>query len=53
MNALEMEEWRKVWKNNKCKMARPSGELVVGAKVIYKRKLKNGEVKKYKCRLIA
>ena len=34
MNALETEEWSKVWKK-KCKVARPNDKLVVGARVIY------------------
>ena len=34
MNALEMEEWRKVRKK-KYKLARPNGKLVIGARVIY------------------
>ena len=37
MNALEMEEWRKVWKK-KCKMTRPNDKLVAGARGIYNRK---------------
>ena len=37
MNALEMKEWRRVWKK-KCKVARPHDKLVVGARVIYNRK---------------
>ena len=37
MNALEMEEWRKVWKK-KCKVARPNDKLMVGTRVIYNRK---------------
>ena len=37
MKALEMEEWRKVWKE-KCKMARPNDKLVVVSRGIYNRK---------------
>ena len=37
MNALEMEQWRKIWKS-KCKMARSNEKLVVGARVIHNRK---------------
>ena len=52
MNALKMEEWRKAWKNNKYEMARPNGNLVVGARMVYKRKMKDGKAEKYKCRLV-
>ena len=38
MNALEMKEWRKVRKK-KCKVARLNDKLVVGARVIYNRKV--------------
>ena len=38
MNALEMEEWRKVWRKKKCKATRPNDKLVVGARMIYKRR---------------
>ena len=38
MNALEMEEWRKVQKK-KCKVARPNDKLVVEARVIYNRNI--------------
>ena len=34
MNALEMKQWRKVWKK-KCKVARPNDKLVVGARGIH------------------
>ena len=51
MNTLEMEEWRKVWGNKKLKVARPNDKLVVGARIIYKRKMKDGEVEKCKYRL--
>ena len=37
MNALEMEEWRKVRKK-KCKVARPNDKLMVGTRVIYNMK---------------
>ena len=53
MNALEMEEWRQVRGTKKFKVARPNDKLVVEARVIYKRKMKDGEVEKYRCRLIA
>ena len=38
MNTPEMEEWRKVRKK-KCKVTRPNDKLVVGARVIYNRKI--------------
>ena len=53
MNALKMEEWRKVWRKKKCKVARPNDKLVVGSRGIQKRKLKDGEVESYRCRLVA
>ena len=53
MNALEMEEWRKVRRKKKCSVARPNDKFVVGARVIRKRKVKDGEVEKYGCRLVA
>ena len=34
-------------------IARPNDKLVVGARVIYKRKMKDGKAEKYKCRLVA
>ena len=53
MHALEIEEWRKVQRKKKYRVARPNDKLVVGARVIYKRKMKDGEVEKYMCRLVA
>ena len=53
MNALEVEEWRKVRRKKKCGVARPNAKPVVGAREIYKRKMKDGEVEKYRCRLVA
>ena len=50
-NALEMEEWWKARGKKKCKVARPNDKLEVGVRMIYKRKMKRGEVEKYKCRL--
>ena len=50
MNALEMEEWRKV-RRKKWKVARPNDKLVVRATMIYKRNIKDGEVENYRCRL--
>ena len=53
MNALEMEERRKIRRKNKCKVDRPNNKLVVRARVVYKRKVKDGEVEKCRCRLVA
>ena len=53
MNALQMEELREVRRKKKCKVARPNYKLVVGARAIYKRNMKDGEVTKYRCRLVA
>ena len=53
MNALENEDWKKVRRKKKCKMARPSDKLVVGARVVYKRNMKDGEVERYRCRPVA
>ena len=53
MNALELEEWRKVRRKKKCRVARPNDKLVVGVKVIYKKNTKDGEDEKYGCRLVA
>ena len=53
MNALGMEEWRKVRRKEKCRVARPNDKLVVGARVNCKRKMKDGEVEKYGYRHIA
>ena len=52
MNALEMEECRKIRRKKKYKMARPNGKLVVGARMTYKKKMKDGEIENYKCRLV-
>ena len=52
MNVLEMEEWRKIRRKKKCRVAQPNDKLVVGARIIYKRKMKDGEVEKYGCRLV-
>ena len=51
MNALEMEEWRKVRRKKKWKVARPNYKLVVGARMIYKKMVKDCEVEKYRCQL--
>ena len=53
MNALEVEEWRKVRRKKKCKVTRPNDKFMVGAGGGYKRNVKGGEVKKYGCRLVA
>ena len=53
MHALEMEEWRKFWRKKKCKVARSNDKIVVGARGIYKIKMKDGEVENYRCRLVA
>ena len=53
MDALEMGEWREVWRKKKCKVVRPNYKLVIGARVIYKRNVKDGEFDKYRCRLVA
>ena len=52
INGLEMEKWKKV-RRKKWKVARPNGKLVVRARMIYKRKVEDGEVEKYRCRRIA
>ena len=49
MNTLEMEEWRKV-RTEKWKVAQPNDKLVVRSRMIYKTKMKDGEVEKYRCR---
>ena len=64
--AMESPEWDKWWKAEETKMlemaencvykqvARPKDKLVVGTKMLYKRKIgQDGKVEKYKCRLIA
>ena len=51
-NALQMEEWRKV-RRKKWKVARPNDKLMVRSRMIYKTKMKDGEVEKYRCRLTA
>ena len=48
MNALEMEEWRKVWRKKKWKVTRPNDNIVVGDRMIYKRKRKSCEVDKHR-----
>ena len=53
MNALDMKEWRKTRRKKKCKVTRPNKNLVVGAKVIYKREVKDDEVENYRCQLVA
>ena len=53
MNALKMGVWRKVVRKKKCKVDRLNDKLVVGARMIYKTTMKDGEVEKYRCRLVA
>ena len=53
MNALEMEEGRKVRRKNKLNVARLNDKLMIGARVIYKRNVDYGVAKKYGCRLVA
>ena len=53
MDSLEMEEWRKGRRKKKCKMASPNDKLVVEARIFHKRNVReDGEVKKYKCRVV-
>ena len=50
MESPEMEEWRKARRKKKCKMTRPNDKLVVGARMLCKRNMREaGEVEKYKC----
>ena len=61
--ATEWDEWRKAEETEMLGMvenrvykqvARSKGKLVVGTKMLYKRKIgKDGKVEKYKCRLVA
>ena len=63
MYSSEWEEWRKVEEVEMHGMVencvykqvpRPKNKLVVGTKMLYKRKIgQDGEVEKYKCRLVA
>ena len=49
MGSLEMEKWRK----NKCTMTRSNDKLVVGARMLYERKMRDdGEAEKYIRRLV-
>ena len=57
MNALEMEEWRKV-RRKKRKVARLNDKLVIRARMIYKRNVKDGEGREvqmstYRLRVVA
>ena len=53
MNSPDMEEWRKARRIKKCKMARPSEKLVIGARRLYKQNMReDGEVERYKYRLV-
>ena len=51
MNSLEMEKLRKVQRKKKWKVARPND--VVGARMIYKKMMKDCDVDEYRCRLTA
>ena len=63
MESPEWDEWRKAEETKMLGMvencvykqvARSKDELVVGTKILYKRKIgQNGKVEKYKCRLVA
>ena len=63
MESPEWDEWRKAEETEMLGMvencvykqvARPKDKLVVGTKMLYKRKIgKDGKVEKYKCRLVA
>ena len=53
VNALEMEKYRNVRRKKKWKVAQPNEKLVVGARMMYKRKMKDCEVEKYRYRLTA
>ena len=63
MESPEWDEWRKAEETEmlgiveNCvykQVARPKDKVVVGTKMLYKRKIgQNGEVEKYKCRLVA
>ena len=63
MESPEWDRWRKAEETEMLGMvencaykqvARPKDELVVGTKMLYKRKIgQDGKVEKYKCRLVA
>ena len=53
MSVQEMEEWRIARRKNKCKVACSNNKLMVRTRMIYKRNMKDGEVEKYECRLVA
>ena len=63
MESTEWDEWRKAEETEMLGMvencvykqvARPKDKLVVGTKMLYKRKIgQDGKVEKYKCRLVA
>ncbi|CAN0408895.1 unnamed protein product, partial [Ascophyllum nodosum] len=63
MESPEWDEWRKVEETEilgmveNCvykQVARPKDKLVVGTKMLYKRKIgQDGKVEKHKCRLVA
>ena len=53
MNALEKWRVEKSSEIEEMQGGRPNDKHVVGARVIYKRNMKDGEVEKYRCRLVA
>ena len=54
MESPEVKEWRKARRKWKCKVARPNDKLVAGARMIYKKYMReDGEVETYKYRLVA
>ena len=63
MESPKWEEWRKAEETEMLGMAencvykqvaRPKDKLVVGTKILYKRKIgQDGKVEKYKCRLVS
>ena len=53
MIALDMEDWKEIRRNNKCKVAPSNDKLVVAARVIHKRNIKGDKVEKYRCRSVA
>ena len=53
MSVLEMEEWGKARRKKKSKVACSNDKLMVGTRMSYKINMKDGEVEKYECRLVA
>ena len=53
MSSPEMEEWWKARRKERCEMARPNDNLVVGTRMLYeKNRREDGEVEIYKYRLV-